>query len=214
MATIVDGIGNAAAALVDRHIAQSNGDQTALRYGSKRYAYHDVAALMNRAGNMLRALGVAPHQHVLIAVPPSPAGVASVLGAMKIGAVPVLAARQALTAAIGELDAPVIVVEAALAAEAEAAAGDRPVIVVGNGAPPERSFVELLRTSPSSLACATVEDGAWAAAVATSSGLRHATHADVRTAGQGGVDLSTAEGWNVGGMLAAFARGEEVSLPG
>jgi acyl-coenzyme A synthetase/AMP-(fatty) acid ligase len=218
MATMIDTAGNAAAVLVDRHIAQSNGDRTALRYGAKRYAYHDVAALMNRAGNMLRQLGVEPHRHVLIAVPPSPACIASVLGTMKIGAVPVLVtrdAREKLVMIIGELDPPVIIAEAALATEIGSVAADRPVIVVGGDAPAERSFVELLRSSPSSLPCATIEEGAWAMAVLTASGLRHATHADVRKADQeGGIDLPAANGWNIGEVLAVFARGGEASLPG
>lgn len=219
MATMIDTIGNAAGVLVDRHIAQSNGDRPALRYGTKRYAYHDVAALMNRAGNMLRQLGVEPRQRVLIALPPSPAGIASILGAMKIGAVPVLAAAgdadSKLATAINELDPPVIIAEAARAAEIGSAAGDRPVIVVGGDAAPQRSFVDLLRSSPSSLSCAAVDEGAWAVAVVAASGLRHATHADVRQADQGsGTDLSTTDGWNVGEVLAVFARGGEISLRG
>ena len=53
------------------------GDKLAMRYGEKRYSYHDLAALMNRAGNMLRRFGVGPGDEILVAVSPSPSLVAS-----------------------------------------------------------------------------------------------------------------------------------------
>lgn len=217
MAATIDASANAAAVLVDNHIAQSEGDRTALKYGTKRYAYHDLAALMNRAGNMLRDLGVEAGRHVLIAVAPSPACVASVLGAMKIGAIPVLAAdanAKRLGKAIDELDPPVIVADAARAASLQKAAGDRTIIVVGGDPEPDRSFVELLRASASSLSRESVDGKAWAVAVLTNAGASHATHAEIAKAKKpGAIKLPPHEGLNAGDMLATFASGGEFTLP-
>ena len=71
MLSSIEGTSNAATSIVDRHISDNAGDRLALRYGDKRYSYHDLAALMNRAGNMLRRLGVGPGDEILVAVAPS-----------------------------------------------------------------------------------------------------------------------------------------------
>jgi acyl-coenzyme A synthetase/AMP-(fatty) acid ligase len=217
MAATSDATANAAAVLVDNHIAQSEGDRTALKYGTKNYAYHDLAALMNRAGNMLRNLGIEAGRHVLIAVAPSPACVASVLGAMKIGAIPVLTAdadAKRLSKAIKELDPPVIVADAARVASLEKAAGERTIIVVGGESEPDRSFVDLLRASASSLTRGAVAGRSSAIAVLTSTGLSHATHEEIAKAKKpGAIKLPPHAGLDPGDMLATFAVGGSFSLP-
>lgn len=218
MTVSADASANAAVVLVDRHITQSDGDRTALKYGAKRYSYHDLAALMNRAGNMLRNLGVEAGRHVVVAVNPSPACVASLLGAMKIGAVPVLAAEasdKVLKKTLDELDPAVIIADASRAAAIQKTAGKRTVIVVGGDAGPDRSFVELLRASASSLSRGSVEPKAKAVAVLGDGGMSHASHADVGKAEKSGaLKLPAHGGVDVGAMLAAFARGGEFTLPG
>jgi len=69
---------------IDRSISENKGDQLAIRYRDKRYSYNDLAALMNRAGNMLKKNNVGMGDQILVAVSASPSLVASVLGAMKI----------------------------------------------------------------------------------------------------------------------------------
>ena len=86
----IDGVPNVASRLIDTLIAGNRGDQQAFSYNGKRYSYQDVAALMNRAGNLALNLGVRPGERVLLLLPASPAFVASVLGVMKAGAVPVI----------------------------------------------------------------------------------------------------------------------------
>lgn len=63
--------------------------RTAILYDGRTLTYTDVAAQANRAGNGLRALGVAPGDRVLLLLPDSPEFVAAWFGAIKIGAVAV-----------------------------------------------------------------------------------------------------------------------------
>ena len=67
MLSSIETTSNAAMLIVDRHIAENAGDRLALRYGDKRYSYHDLAALMNRAGNMLRRFGIGSGDEILVA---------------------------------------------------------------------------------------------------------------------------------------------------
>lgn len=80
---------NAAAWLLDRHIAEGRGGRTALLYEGQEISYEQVAANANRLGNALRRLGVQIEQRVLLLLLDSPEFVYSFLGAMKIGAVPI-----------------------------------------------------------------------------------------------------------------------------
>src|SRR5258708_2990718 len=95
MLSSIEATSNAATLIVDRHISDNAGDKLALRYGEKRYSYHDLAALMNRAGNMLGRFGVGAGDEILVAVSPSPSLLASVLGAMKIGAAAIVLPKSA-----------------------------------------------------------------------------------------------------------------------
>jgi benzoate-CoA ligase len=80
---------NIAAALVDQHLTGDARNRPALDCDGRVWTYAQMAALVNRAGNLLRALGVAREQRVLIALPDSPEWVAAYLGAIRIGAVAV-----------------------------------------------------------------------------------------------------------------------------
>src|SRR6185503_465900 len=53
MAPTGEALANVTQAAVDRHITGADGQRTALRFGDKQYSFHDLAALTNRAGNML-----------------------------------------------------------------------------------------------------------------------------------------------------------------
>src|SRR5712692_7372470 len=64
-------------------------ERTAIVGEPREVSYGELAALTNRAGNALRALGVSSGDRVLIALPDSAEFVATFFGAAKIGAVAV-----------------------------------------------------------------------------------------------------------------------------
>jgi benzoate-CoA ligase family protein len=79
---------NATVDLVDRHL-ESRGDRVAYIDDRGAYTYSDLAERVNRAGNVLRELGVEREQRVLLLLLDTIDFPALFLGAMKIGAVPV-----------------------------------------------------------------------------------------------------------------------------
>ena len=75
--------------LLDRHVLEGRGDRPALRLDEGVITYEELRRLANRAGNALRDAGVEPEQRVALLLPDGIELVATFLGAMKIGAVPV-----------------------------------------------------------------------------------------------------------------------------
>jgi len=80
---------NLSAVLLDEHLAAGRGDRPALRYEGARLSYRDVSRLVARVGSALRSLGVDMEDRVALLLPDSPEFVATFLGAIRIGAVPV-----------------------------------------------------------------------------------------------------------------------------
>jgi benzoate-CoA ligase len=80
---------NIADYLVARHVRDGRGDRVALITADGPVSYRELDALVNRTGNALRALGVAPEQRIVLLLHDGPAFYAGFLGAIKIGAVPV-----------------------------------------------------------------------------------------------------------------------------
>jgi benzoate-CoA ligase family protein len=80
---------NAAAALVDCHVAQGRGPKPAILCGDRTVTYDDLYEAVNRFGNALRGLGVRMEERVGILLPDSPEWALAFFGAMKIGAVAV-----------------------------------------------------------------------------------------------------------------------------
>ena len=80
---------NAAAAFVDRPIAEGLGDETALVTAARRVTYAELSALVDRAGHALRARGVEPEQRVALLLPDGVGFAAAFFAAIKIGAVAV-----------------------------------------------------------------------------------------------------------------------------
>jgi benzoate-CoA ligase family protein len=78
---------NVATHFLDRHLEEGRGQRTALITDGGHWSYTRLARLMNRVGNVLRELGVAPEQRVLIAFADGPEFVATWYGTLKIGAV-------------------------------------------------------------------------------------------------------------------------------
>jgi acyl-coenzyme A synthetase/AMP-(fatty) acid ligase len=204
---------NATGALIDRHIAANAGDRRALAYGAKSYSYHDLAALTNRAGNMLRALGVGPAQRVLLALAPSPAFYACLLGAMKIGAVPVipleaggaaLCLRQARPAAViadaGRVDA--------LAGEL----GEARLVVAGEASGGHPSLVALLREAASSLAGEKLGSGAPALLLFGDKASTTLSHGEIGEIAAGAAPPAALAVHGLGEALGRLARGQEIAI--
>lgn len=80
---------NMADALVDAQVRAGRGDRVAVVTDQRTWTYLELARLINRAGKALRSLGVDREQRVVLLLHDSPEFVATYLGAMKIGAVPV-----------------------------------------------------------------------------------------------------------------------------
>ena len=80
---------NFATALLDRHLAEGRGSRVALLGPAGTLTYTELVRLANQAGNALRALGVEREDRVLLLLRDSPEFIATFLGAMKIGAVPI-----------------------------------------------------------------------------------------------------------------------------
>jgi benzoate-CoA ligase family protein len=138
--------------LVDRHLTEGHGERVAVYYGDEQLSYWDLAALINRTGNALVSLGVGLGDRVVLLLPDCPQFLATFLGAMKIGAVPVpintLATVDDLLYYLGDSRARVVVVGQEFA-EKVAAVRDRlpylrHVVVVGETADNAWSFADLV----------------------------------------------------------------------
>ena len=80
---------NMATPLVDRHVEEGRGERPALRLDDRIVGYRELRELVNRAGNALLLAGVRPEQRVALLLPDGVEFIATFVGAMKIGAVPV-----------------------------------------------------------------------------------------------------------------------------
>jgi benzoate-CoA ligase family protein len=80
---------NAGIYLVDRHVESGDGDRTAVTGPAGTLTYAELLERVRRMASGLRELGVRPEERVLVHMPDSPDMLALILGAMRIGAVPV-----------------------------------------------------------------------------------------------------------------------------
>ena len=80
---------NAAVDFIDRHLVEGRGTKTAVRDDSGTYSYAELAERVNRAGNMLRDLGLGMEDRVLMLMLDTVAFPAVFFGAIKLGAVPI-----------------------------------------------------------------------------------------------------------------------------
>ncbi|MGZ8632480.1 MAG: AMP-binding protein, partial [Solirubrobacteraceae bacterium] len=151
---------------VDRHLEEGRGDRTALLCGERRVTYVELAALVNRAGHVLRDLGVRQEERVLLALSDGVEFVAAWYAAQKIGAVTAevytfLPAKD-FAYYLDYTRAGVVVVDATTldrVREARAALHDRPWprALLAVGVPPgelregEASFDALLAQAPAAL---------------------------------------------------------------
>lgn len=81
---------NVAVPFIDRHIDEGRGDNIALLdYSGEVVSYRLLAENVNRAGNVLRALGLKPGERVMMAVKDSPVFFYAFWGAIKSGLIPI-----------------------------------------------------------------------------------------------------------------------------
>jgi len=81
---------NAGTWLIDRHIDEGRGANTALRFLGQSITYQTLLGLTERVSTGLRVFGVRPEERVAMVMLDSPEFVATFLGALRIGAIPVL----------------------------------------------------------------------------------------------------------------------------
>jgi benzoate-CoA ligase family protein len=80
---------NAAYDLLERHVVEGRGERVAVIDDDGHYTYRDVAERARRAATALGALGVMPEQRVALCMLDSVDFVATFLGAIALGAIPV-----------------------------------------------------------------------------------------------------------------------------
>jgi benzoate-CoA ligase family protein len=80
---------NVAVPFIDRHLEEGRAGKVAIRMGVEEVTYARLAANVNRAGNALRDLGMAPGERLLMMVKDCPAFFYLFWGAIKAGVVPV-----------------------------------------------------------------------------------------------------------------------------
>ena len=79
---------NASHWLVDRHVEAGNGGRTAIICQDRHTTYAEIQTAVHRCAAALRSIGVRPEERVAMAMLDSEEFIATFLGAMRIGAVP------------------------------------------------------------------------------------------------------------------------------
>ena len=151
---------------VDRHLEEGRGERVALLCDDRAVTYAELAAQVNRAGNVLRDLGVRQEERVLLALSDGVEFVATWYAAQKLGAVTAEAYAflppKDFAYYLDYTRAGVVVVDAATLGPmraARAALGDRPwprtLLAVGVGADElragEASFDAAVAQAPETL---------------------------------------------------------------
>ena len=80
---------NVAVPFIDRHLDEGRADKNAIITADEKVTYGELAERVNRAGNALLSMGVAPAQRVLMVVKDCPDFIYAFFGAIKAGIVPV-----------------------------------------------------------------------------------------------------------------------------
>ena len=120
-----------AADMVDRQVAKGRGDKPAVIAADATLTYEQLRRAVNRAGGLLRELGVRREQRVLLVLDDTTAFPILFLGAMRIGAVPVsvspLDKDDNFRHFVDDAYAEVVAVDAGVYDRISAALGSRPV---------------------------------------------------------------------------------------
>jgi benzoate-CoA ligase family protein len=133
-----------------------------LRFQGRTITYAEVGRLVNRAGNALRSLGLAPAERVAVVLPDSPEFVSAFLGAIKIGAVPVtlstLLTPRDYAYLLADSGARAIIVDGSLLTQVDSILPGLPelrhVVVAGAAPAGALAFDQILAAAPDELAAA------------------------------------------------------------
>ena len=144
---------NMSAVLADRQVALGRGEQVAYQTDDGPLTYAALAALQNRYGNLLAAGGVEMENRVALILYDSQDLIAAFLGAMKLGAVPVVlnpyAPIDLYVYFLNDSRAKTLIVEDAVWQHLASRRADLPalknVIVRGPGAPATADLTALLK---------------------------------------------------------------------
>jgi benzoate-CoA ligase len=124
---------NASDYLVDRHVRDGHGDRTAVLCGDRTWTYGQLADEIHHAAAGLVALGVRPEERVMCCMADGVELLAVILGAMRVGAVPVPVSTMCtgveLGTMLGDSRARVLCASAEFAAPAAAAVRLAPEVV-------------------------------------------------------------------------------------
>ncbi|HJR93384.1 MAG TPA: benzoate-CoA ligase family protein [Acidimicrobiia bacterium] len=137
-------------------LEEGAGDREAVRTDAGSWTYGDVDDLARGYGVALRALGVAPEQRVLIALPDGPEYVGALFGILRIGAVGVMVnpdlAPESLAGIVDRSRAPVALVAAdhvpAFAEALDRATWQPDLLVVGGEAAGRRALADVGMSGP------------------------------------------------------------------
>jgi len=151
---------NAAEYFIDAHIRCGRGVKVAIESGHETVTYDQLFQRVNRAGSMLRGLGVRAEERVLLLLLDGPEFLYSFFGAIKIGAVPVpantLLKPQEYEYILNDCRARVTIVSQELLPQLEAVPRGalrclRSLVVVGKTENGGESFSRLLEQSSAEL---------------------------------------------------------------
>ncbi len=78
---------NMATYIIDENIKAGRGERISIYFQGESYTFNDLFSLTNKAGNVLKEIGVERDQRVMVILQDSPEWLSCWLGAMKIGAV-------------------------------------------------------------------------------------------------------------------------------
>jgi benzoate-CoA ligase family protein len=127
-----------ASAVVDRQVAAGRGDKTAFIAADRTLTYEELRREVDRAGQLLRTLGVGREQRVLLVLDDTTVFPVAFLGAMRIGAVPVpvspLDKPENFRHYVEDSYASVVVADAERLADLQRVLADKNVVYLAPGA--------------------------------------------------------------------------------
>jgi benzoate-CoA ligase family protein len=142
---------NAAVDFIDRHLAEGRGAKTAVRDDRGSYTYAELAQRVDRAGNMMRGLGLQMEDRALLLMLDTVDIPACFFGAIKAGAVPVPVNTLLTTAdydfMLRDSRAKLLVVSAALYEKVAPILAEQPflkAVVVDGSGPHDRPTLDAL----------------------------------------------------------------------
>jgi benzoate-CoA ligase len=154
---------NASADFIDRHLAEGRGGKIAVRDDRGSYSYAQLSERVNRAGNMMKTLGIGPEDRVIMLMLDSVDFIACFFGAIRLGAVPIplntLLTTSDYDFMLSDSRAKLVVVSAPLYENVAPALAGQAVVADGGGGHARPLLADLLGQASAKLEpAATVAD--------------------------------------------------------